>query len=105
MKVDLKMPKWLKPLDGENKGKFKIVGAHNEYIMEEQDGEVFESCKTLSGNSNGQISLERMLAMRSLISPKIPDNEFGKIKGGDYIKLQTAVAFIYGFDDFLQDEE
>jgi hypothetical protein len=97
-----KKPEWLIDLGDD---KYKVICKHGEYIMEEKDGETFEACKILSQKTDGAISLERALVMRSIIEPKIDETQFGKKKGSDYLKLQAAIVFIYELDDFLQKEE
>ncbi len=97
-----KMPKFMEDLGND---KYKVKCKHTEYIVEEKDADTFELCKKLSANSNGKYSLDRLLIMRSISSPKIDESEFGKIKGSDYLKLQAAVEYIYGMSDFLQEEE
>lgn len=83
--------------------KYKVKCRHADYILEEKDGKVFEYCKKLSQNTS--VSMEKLLIMRSMIEPKISDDEFESIKGSDYIRLHAAIAYIYGLDDFLPNEE
>lgn len=102
-KIDIKKnPKWLIPLED---GKYKVIGRYNEYILEEKSGSVIDHCKRVSENTNGSVSMEALLVVRSLVEPKISEDDFEKLKGSDYLKLQAAITYVYGLDDFLQDEE
>lgn len=101
-KSETKLPKYMEDLGDD---KYKIKCKHETYIMEERDAETFDTCKKLADNSNGRYTIDRFLIMRSIIEPKIDESIFGKTKGSDYIKLQAAVAYIYGMNDFLQEEE
>ena len=94
-----KLPKWLIPLEND---KYKVICKHGEYILEEKDGDTFEMCKTLADKMNGSVSFEKFLMMRSIIEPIVNETEFGKIiKGSDYIRLQFAISYVYGLEDFL----
>ena len=95
-KKESKIPKFITDL-GEDK--YQVICKHNTYVLEEKDGKTFETCKKLSEKLN--ISIEQLLVMRSLIEPKISDDDFDSIKGSDYLKLHAAIIFIYGLNDFL----
>lgn len=102
-KSETKLPKYIEDL-GEDK--YRVKCRHGEYILEEKNAETFDICKKLADNSNGKYTIDRLLIMRSIVEPKIDESSFFvSIKGSDYIKLQAAVNYIYGIDDFLQEEE
>ena len=98
MSEESEMPKFIKDL-GEDK--YEVECKHETYIMEEKDAETFDLCRKLAENSNGVHTVEKLLIMRSIIEPKVDESKFGKIKGSDYLKLQAAVSYVYGMNDFL----
>ena len=97
------MPKFMEDLGND---KFRVITRHGVYVLEEQSGEIYELCSKLAENSNGKYSVQKMLMVRSIIEPKIDESNFSSItKGSDFVRLQAATLWIYGFDDFLQEED
>ena len=96
-KQELKeIPKWIEELEN---GRWKVIGKYNEYILEEQNGGVIESCEKIAEKTN--VAYENLLITRSAVEPKITDAELKEIKGSDYFRLKTAIVHVYGLNDFL----
>jgi len=97
-----KMPSWIKENED---GTFTLslkkenLIPDGKVVMEEQNGQVLESCQKLSTSTGKE--MEVLLARRSIISPKLTDEDFDKLKGSNFIKLKYAVMKIYGLADFL----
>lgn len=90
------MPKWI----SENEdGTYTVTTKSGDYIMEEQSGEVYEKASRLSEKLN--IDLDSLLVTRSLVKPKLTDDEFKSLKGSSYLKLKMAITYIYDMQDFL----
>ena len=80
-------------------GKYIVTSNGKEYIMEEQSGAVMEKCQRLADKTN--TNMETLLAVKSLVEPKLTDSEFMDLPGSTFTKIRLAVVYIYGLNDFL----
>ncbi len=95
------MSKLVKELDD---GTFEVKCKHQTYILEEVNGDKFVSCRRMAARSNKDERI--LLLMKSIIEPKVNEMTFlNDIKASDLVKLDMAIVHIYGYDDFLQEEE
>lgn len=90
------MPSWIKEIDD---GKFEIEIKGKKYIMVERNGRVIEECNRLAQKT--KVEFETLLARRSLEEPQLTDDDFEALPGSVYFKLKTAVAYVYGLNDFF----
>ncbi len=91
-----KIPQWLTENENET---WTVKGKKKDYILEEQNGGVIDSCQKLAEKTN--TPMESLLASRSTKEPKLSDAEIKELKGGDYMRLKMAIVYIYGLNDFL----
>jgi len=81
-------------------GSYEVVTkSGKKYTLRELSGDDLERTQRLAKQTN--VDVERLLVVRSLIEPKITDDEFGKLPGGDFTRLKLAITYVYGMNDFL----
>jgi hypothetical protein len=91
-----KLPSWI--IENED-GTYTVKTKDGDFIMEEQSGEVIDKVNRLSEKTN--VDVDSLLVTRSLIEPKLSDEDLKKLKGSSYMRLKAAIAYVYDMTDFF----
>ena len=87
---------WIEEID---ESSLKVKTKKGDYILKEQIDSVIEQVTRLSEKSN--VSMQALLAARSIQEPKTTDSEFSELPSSVSSKLKFAAAKLNGLTDFL----